>query len=127
MIADTPWWPANLAAGPAADFLGRLWRHSAAVSLAARSLARDANDPDPDAVARAGLLCRLGWWAVAAVDPEWLARWWQEASPLDRRQREIADLGTDLDDLGRRLAERWGATPWPSTPPGCMALMGRRS
>ena len=76
-----------------------------------RSLARDANDPDPDAVARAGLLCRLGWWAVAAVDPEWLARWWHEASPLDRRQREIADLGTDLDDLGRRLAERWGCEP----------------
>jgi signal transduction histidine kinase len=108
LIADTPWWPANLSAGPAAELLVRLWRHSAAVSLAAGSLARDAGDPDPQAVARAGLLCRLGCWAVAAVDPEWLARWWHEASPLDRRQREIADLGTDLDDLSRRLAERWG-------------------
>ena len=30
---------------------------------------------------------------------------------MARRQREIADLGTDLDDLGRRLAERWGCDP----------------
>ena len=108
LIAETPWWPSSISTGPAADFLGRLWRHSAAVSLAAGSLARDAGDPDPEAVARAGLVCRLGWWAVAAVDPEWLVEWWQVASPFDRRQREIADLGTDLDDLGRRLAERWG-------------------
>ena len=65
---------------PAGDFIGRLWRYSVAVSVAARSLARDAGDPDPDGVARAGLLCRLGCWAVAAVDPEWMARWWQDAS-----------------------------------------------
>ncbi len=111
LIAGTPWWPANLSGGPASEFLGRLWRHSVAVSLAAGSLAREANDPDPDGVARAGLLCRLGCWAVAAVDPEWMARWWNEASKLDRRHREIAELGTDLDDLGRRLAERFGCEP----------------
>jgi signal transduction histidine kinase len=111
LIAGTPWWPGSLAGGPASEFLGRLWRHSVAVSLAAGSLARESNDPDPDGVARAGLLCRLGCWAVAAVDPEWIARWWNEASALDRRQREIADLGTDLDDLGRRLAERFGCEP----------------
>ena len=40
LISETPWWPANLATGPAADFLGRLWRHSAVVSLAAGSIAR---------------------------------------------------------------------------------------
>ncbi len=28
-----------------------------------------------------------------------------------RRERENADLGADLDDLGRRLAERWGCEP----------------
>ena len=99
----------TLAAGPAAEFISRLWRHSVAVSLAARSLAREANDPDPDGVARAGLLCRLGCWAVAAVDPEWMAGGGtsQRSEPA---QRELADLGTDLDDLGRRLAERWGAS-----------------
>ena len=89
----------------------RLWRHSVAVSIAARSLARDAGDSDPRAVARAALLCRSGCWAVAAVDPEWLLRWWQDESPALRRKREIADLGTELDDLGRRLAERWGCDP----------------
>ena len=111
LIAETPWWPANLSGGPASEFLGRLWRHSVAVSLAAGSLARDAKDPDPEGVARAGLLCRLGCWAVAAVDPEWMARWWNEPTQLDRRQREIADVGADLDDLGRRLAERFGCEP----------------
>ena len=111
LISETPWWPANLSGGPASDFLGRLWRHSVAVSLAARSLARDAQDADPDGVARAGLLCRLGCWAVTAVDPEWMARWWHETRELDQRRREIADLGTDLNDLGRRLAERWGCDP----------------
>jgi signal transduction histidine kinase len=110
-VAGTPWWPANLSGGPASEFLVRLWRNAVAVSLAAGSLAREANDLDPDGVARAGLLCRLGCWAVAAVDPEWMARWWNEPSNLDRRQREIAELGTDLDDLGRRFAERLGCVP----------------
>jgi signal transduction histidine kinase len=110
VIAETRWWPA-MAGGPAAEFIGRLWRHSVAVGLAAGSLAGDAHDPDPDAVARAGLLCRLGCWAVASVDPEWMARWWHDSAGRARRQREVAELGTDLDDLGRRLAERWGCDP----------------
>jgi len=110
-IAETPWWSAAVTAGAAGEIIGRLWRYSVAVSIAARRLARDAGDPDPEAVARAGLLCRLGCWVVAAVEPEWLVRWWHEESPISRRQREIADLGTDLDDLGRRQAERWGCDP----------------
>jgi signal transduction histidine kinase len=111
VIAETPWWPTAVAVEPARELVGGLWRHSIAVSLAARSLARDANDRDPDAVARAGLLCRLGCWAVMAVDPEWMLRWWHDRSDVARRQRELADLGTELDDLGRRLAERWGCEP----------------
>jgi len=108
LIADTPWWPAAVSGGASGEIIGRLWRYSVAVSIAARRLAREAADPDPDAVARAGLLCRLGCWAVAALQPEWLVRWWQDENPISRSQREIADLGTDLDDLGRRLAERSG-------------------
>ena len=110
-IAETPWWPAAVSAGTVGEILGRLWRYSVAVSIAAGRLAHDAGDPEPDGVARAGLLCRLGWWAVAAHEPAWLVRWWHEESLISRRQREIADFGTDLDDLGRRLAERWGCDP----------------
>ena len=72
LIAQRPWWPRTVSSGPAAEFLGRLWRHSVAVGIAARGLAREAGDPDPDAIARAGQLCGLGCWAVAAVEPEWL-------------------------------------------------------
>ena len=111
LIAKTSWWPVASTTSAASEIIGRLWRYSVAVSIAARRLARDAGDPDPEAVANAGLLCRLGCWVVAAVEPEWLVRWWHEESPIARRKREIADLGTDLDDLGRQHAELWGCDP----------------
>jgi signal transduction histidine kinase len=88
--------------------LQRLWRHSVAVGLAARRLARDAEDRDPDRVARAGLLHNLGLWAAAAVDPEWLVRWLADESASLRHRRERVDLGLERRELGRRLAERWG-------------------
>ncbi len=110
-IANSRWWPAAIAAGPVGEILDRLWRHSVAISLAARFLARESSDADPDALARAGLLSRLGYWAIAAVDPEWLARWWSEPDPNARRRKEQADLGTDVADLGRRIAEGWGCDP----------------
>jgi len=111
VIAATPWWPATDAAGPVSAMISRLWHHSVAVSIAARWLASEAGDPDSEAVARAGLLCRLGCWAVAAVDPDWLVRWWHAESPVKRRQKEIAEFDLDLDDVGRRLAERWSCEP----------------
>jgi signal transduction histidine kinase len=111
VIAEAAWWPIAAMPGPVTDVLGLLWRHSVAVATAARWLARDAGERDPDQVARAGLLSRLGCWAVAAVEPDWLVRWWQVTDSVNRRKFEIADLGTDLDDLGRRLAERWGLSP----------------
>jgi signal transduction histidine kinase len=111
VLSDSPYWTAPASARRASEVISHLWRHSVAVGLAARSLAREAADHDPETVARAGLLCRLGCWAVAALEPEWLARWWQEESAAVRRQAEMTDVGTDLDDLGRRLAERWGCEP----------------
>jgi signal transduction histidine kinase len=111
ITSESSWWPVTGPGGAAAEMIARLWRHSVAMSIAARWLARDAGDPDPQAVARAGLLCRLGCWAVASIDADWLQRWWQTASTPLRRDREIADLGADLDDVGRRLAERWGCEP----------------
>ena len=109
LLVALPWWPATSRAG--VDALNRLWRHSLAVSLAARRLAREANDPDPDRVARAGLLHALGCWAVAAIDPEWLARWYATDEPQARRALEIHDLGAELWSLGRGLAERWECDP----------------
>lgn len=107
-IAGRSWWPSSLGSGPVGELLDRLWRHSVAVGISARRLAREADDPDPEWVGRAGQLVGLGWWAIAAVDPEWLLAWWQQPDPSARERMERADLGTDLDDLGRRMAERWG-------------------
>ncbi len=109
-IADAPWW-SNQDCGRAADLIGRLWRHSVAVSTAARFLAVEANAADPDRVARAGLLCRLGWWAVTAVDPDWMLTWWNSPDQATQRRLEIGGLGMPLSEMGRRLAERWGCEP----------------
>jgi signal transduction histidine kinase len=79
--------------------------------MAARTLANEAGDPDPGRLARAGLLHGLGRWAVAAIEPAWIARWHEESDLRLREQMEQAHLGTDLCDLGRRLAERWGCEP----------------
>jgi signal transduction histidine kinase len=111
LIATGRWWPAVSACGPIGEILDRLWRNAVATSSAARSLARESGDPDPDALMRAGLLSRLACWAIAAVEPEWLVRWWNEPDLNARRRREQADLGADLGDLGRRLAENWGCEP----------------
>jgi signal transduction histidine kinase len=108
VLANTPWWPPAMTSGPTADLISRLWRNSVAVSVAARWLASDAGDSDPEAVARAGLLCRLGYWAVAAVDAEWLVHSWRTETQVTGRASRFADFELDLDDLGRRLAERWG-------------------
>ena len=47
VTAETSWWPVSGSGGAAAEMIARLWRHSVAVSIAARWLARDAGDPDP--------------------------------------------------------------------------------
>jgi signal transduction histidine kinase len=111
LLASLPWWPAASASAGHAEAIQRLWRHSVAVSIAARWIAKESDDPAPDRLVKAGLLHGLGRWAVAAVDPDWIARWLAEGDPRTRRQREVADLGSDLCEIGRRLAERWGCDP----------------
>jgi signal transduction histidine kinase len=108
LVADRPWWQAGALSGQATEPFQRLWRHSVAVSFAVRALAREAGDPSPDQLVRAGLLHGLGRWAVAAVDPQWIVHWLGEKDPQLRRRQERADLGSELSDLGRRLAQRWG-------------------
>ncbi len=111
LVAELPWWSSGNLSGSRAEIFQRLWRHSVAVSLAARSLAREAGDVQYERVARAGLLHGLGRWAVAAIDPEWMAGWLAETSSSARRRLEVSHLDSDLGNLGRRLAERWGCDP----------------
>jgi signal transduction histidine kinase len=109
IVAGRPWWRPTTVAG--AEAISRLWRHAVAVSLAARRLAREANDPEPGLVGRAGILHQLGLWAIAAIDPERLAYWMAAPDPERRRELEQLWLGTDVGSLGRTLAARWGCDP----------------
>ena len=110
VLVEQRWWQAATTSPSGVEALGQLWRHSVAVGFAARRLARETNDPDPDRVGRAGLLHHLGLWAVAAVDPDRLATW-LSASPGDRSDLASRWLGSSLSAMGRRLAERWGSDP----------------
>lgn len=107
LIIDRPWWPR----GAESEALTQLWRHSAAVSIAASRLARELGKPDPARIARAGFLHGLGRWIMAAIDPGWLTEWLAERDPARRLERERKTVGTDLGTLGREMAESWGCDP----------------
>ena len=110
-LARHRWWTLSSTSVPTAEVLGRLWRHSTAVAFAARRLAREAGDADPEAVARAGLLHALGLWVLAAASPETLVAWYEATDPGKRRNLERHWLGVDASSLGRTLAVRWGCEP----------------
>ena len=109
LIAERPWW--TELGGAAGEALGRHWRHAVAVSQAARRLARECGDPEPEQVARAGLLHGLGRWAVAAVDPQWLADWLAEADPKRRLELERSTLGYRGRQPGTRPGRALGLRP----------------
>jgi signal transduction histidine kinase len=111
LVAELPWWSSGHAAGARGEAFQRLWRHSVAVSAAARWLGREAGGLACEQLARAGLLHGLGIWAVAAIDPEWIVDWMAQQDVSARRDLEVSQLGMDLCDLGRWLAERWGCDP----------------
>ncbi|QEH37751.1 Sporulation kinase E [Aquisphaera giovannonii] len=111
LVSERAWWPVAHASGARGEAFQLLWRHSIAVSLAARTIARERGEPDPVRYQRAGMLHGLALWAVAAADPDWLVRWLGEPDRRARGELERSHLGTDLPDLGRRLAERWGCEP----------------
>jgi signal transduction histidine kinase len=108
-VAETPWWPAL--EGPAAEAVETLWRHSVAVMLAARRIAREAGDLDPDRVARAGLLADLGYWSIAATRPDLLVKLFAITGLAERRDLEVLELGRDASSLGLALADRLGCDP----------------
>ncbi|HEV3122326.1 MAG TPA: ATP-binding protein, partial [Isosphaeraceae bacterium] len=109
LLSDRPWWPA--ARGVQAAALERLWKHSVAVSWAARRLAQEAGDPDAERIGRVGLLHNLGYWAIAAADAASLAELLSIAEPRARRSQERAWLGRAASALGQRLAEAWSDDP----------------
>ncbi len=111
IIAETAWWPSASSLGLIGQVLDRIWRNSVATAISASRFALDAADSDAPAVFRAGLLANLGLWAAAAVDLAWVARWFQTSGPQARRQLEKADLGLELAEVGRSLAESWGLEP----------------
>ncbi|WZO96336.1 ATP-binding protein [Isosphaeraceae bacterium EP7] len=104
LVAETTWWPTL--DGPAAEAVETLWRHSVAVMLAARRIAREAGDTDPDRVGRAGLLANLGYWSIAADRPDLLARLLAMANPAERHALEVLELGKDAPSIGLALADR---------------------
>jgi len=110
VLIEHRWWSATSTSGAGVDALTRLWRHSVAVAFAARRFAREANDPDPDSVARAGLLHLIDLWALAAVAPDRLAAW-VAADDGGRRTLEKCWFGSQGSAIGHRLAERWGCDP----------------
>ena len=123
VLARHRWWPASASTGPVGEALGRLWRHSAAVAFAARRLAREAGDPDPEAVARAGLLPRAGALVPGRRRPRGARRLvrgpgrrraaatWSDAGWASRRHDPRPAPG---DSAG--AASRWSSTPPGSTP-----------
>ena len=104
LVAESPWWHGGGLSGPITESFQRLWRHSVAVSIAARSLAKEAGDAEPERLIRAGLLHGLARWAVAAVDPEWMVGWLGEKDP--RRPEAPGGQRPGLRILGTGPAAR---------------------
>jgi putative nucleotidyltransferase with HDIG domain len=90
----------------------RYWRHSVAVALCARNIAR-ALRLDADVAFTAGLLHDLGRLALASQEPACLSESLRRRDELDctMLEAERATLGTDHTALGGQVAERWHFGP----------------
>ena len=90
----------------------RYWRHSVAVALCARNIARTLR-LDADVAFTAGLLHDLGRLALASQEPARLSESLRRRDELDctMLEAERATLGTDHTALGAQVAERWHFGP----------------
>jgi putative nucleotidyltransferase with HDIG domain len=88
--------------------LGCYWRHSVAVALCAREIARLVRI-DADAAFTAGLLHDLGRLALASQLPQSLEQAYALRSSSDCQMlaAERAELGTDHADIGAEVGTRW--------------------
>lgn len=89
------------------------WRHSLAVAFRASELAGVRPGLDVPTAFTAGLLHDIGRLALYYADPagvdQAVARALAEEVPLDAIERE--EFGVSHDEVGGRLAERWGLPP----------------
>ena len=92
--------------------LERYWRHSVAVALCARNIARTLR-LDADVAFTAGLLHDLGRLALASQAPACLSESLRRRDQLDctMLEAERATLGTDHAALGSQVAARWHFGP----------------
>ena len=88
--------------------LRRYWRHSVAVALCAREIARQVR-ADADTAFTAGLLHDLGRLALAAQAPQVLEAAYRRRSERDCQmlEAERAELDTDHAQLGNEVGLRW--------------------
>ena len=88
--------------------LGRYWRHSVAVALCAREIARHVRI-DADTAFTAGLLHDLGRLALASQLPQALERAYKRRAERDCQMldAERAELGTDHAEIGNEVGLRW--------------------
>jgi putative nucleotidyltransferase with HDIG domain len=88
--------------------LGRYWRHSVAVALCSREIARRARI-DADTAFTAGLLHDLGRLALASQSPAALEAAYGRRAEQDGQMlgAERAELGTDHAELGAEVGSRW--------------------
>jgi putative nucleotidyltransferase with HDIG domain len=90
----------------------RYWRHSVAVALCAREIARQVR-LDADTAFTAGLLHDLGRLALASQSPQALESAYNHRSERDCQMldAERAVLGTDHAELGDEVGYRWNFGP----------------
>ena len=106
--------PTPLGGGPAPAKRPMRWRAFGGIrppSHRGSTAGPEASDPDADRVAQAALLHGLGRWALAAVDPEGMVRWFALEDAHERRGLELREWGVELNCLGTTLAQRWGCDP----------------
>ena len=88
---------------------------------------REAGDPDPERLVRAGLLHGLGRWAVAAVDPGLDRALARRDGTRGAAAMELATSAPTSATSAAGWPSAGDASRWSSTPPGCTADRPRHS
>lgn len=112
-LDERSWWNQECEGSIA---LNRLWRWSMRRALAAFQRGQSVGDPRAARLARNALLERLDLWALGALAPARLHRWFEAATPDRRLDLERRWMGWSGVEVSRRLAEAWGVDHARSAP-----------